>query len=164
MCSQDIYAGNNNTDPHNPNTTPDGKPRLTTGLISTKAAIQFARAKYPTTKYFLHGTSAGGAGVFHVAWALQLQGIPPAGIISDSGVVDQTWELEVIQQGTCPPDAESGQDRSAVLNRIDPDVAKFDNQPDLLVTRGELTVPIMHVWNHARSQLVRADPDVLHRS
>src|SRR3954471_910417 len=38
MGSHDVYAGNNTADPHNPNTTPDGKPRPTTGLISTKAA------------------------------------------------------------------------------------------------------------------------------
>lgn len=78
MCSHDIFAGNNNTDPHNPNTTPDGTPRPTTGLIATKAAIQFAEARYPTHDYFLHGTSAGAFGTFSVAWALQQQGMGAA--------------------------------------------------------------------------------------
>lgn len=27
-------------------------------------------------------------------------------------------------------------------------MADPDNQPDLLVSRGDLTVPVMHVWNH----------------
>jgi hypothetical protein len=146
MCSQDIYAGNNTPDPNNPNLTPDGKPRPTTGLIATKAAIQYTRAHYPTDHFFLHGTSAGGAGTFGVAWALQQQGIPPTGLISDSGVVDQTWEQEVLDQGTCgsePIDA-----GTALLARIDPDLANVANQPDELVSRGALTVPIMHVWNH----------------
>ena len=81
MCSHDLYGGNNTTDPHNPNLDAGGKPRLTNGLVSAKAAIQYTTAQYPTTKYFLHGTSAGGAGTFAVAWALQLQGLPPAGIV-----------------------------------------------------------------------------------
>ena len=147
MCSHDVYGGNNNTDPNNPNTTPDGKPRLTTGLISTKAAVQFTRSAYPTTKYFLHGTSAGGAGSLHVAWALQQQGIPPAGLVSDSGVIDQSWEVEAVSQGACPADPDK--QRGAVGRRIDPDVVKPENQPDFLVARGDLTVPVMHVWNHA---------------
>ncbi|MDQ1475760.1 MAG: hypothetical protein QOE62_989, partial [Actinomycetota bacterium] len=40
-CSHDIYAGANTPDPHNPNTTPDGKPRPTNGVYATKAAIQY---------------------------------------------------------------------------------------------------------------------------
>ena len=71
MCSHDLYGGMNTADPNNPNTTPDGKRRPTTGLISAKAAIQFALATYPTDDYFVGGGSAGSAGTFHVAWALQ---------------------------------------------------------------------------------------------
>src|SRR5690242_5645576 len=66
-CSHDVYAGANSTDPHNPNTTPDGKPRTTNGVYEVKAAIQFVQQKYPTTKAFLHGTSAGSAGAYGVA-------------------------------------------------------------------------------------------------
>jgi len=36
MCSHDLYAGFNNSDPNNPNTTPGGAPRPTTGLVATK--------------------------------------------------------------------------------------------------------------------------------
>ncbi len=160
MCSHDVYGGNNNNDPHNPNTTPDGKPRLTTGLISTKAAVQFARGAYPTTKYFLHGTSAGGAGSLHVAWALQQQGIPPAGLVSDSGVINHAWESDAVAQGACPPDPDK--QRGAVALRIDPDVIKAENQPDNLVARGDLTVPVMHVWNHADQNSCGSTPMQCH--
>ena len=101
MCDHDLYAGGDEPDPNNPNTQPDGSPRTTNGLFATKAAIQFARAKYPTNKFFLHGTSAGSAGTFGVAWGLQQQGIPPAGLVADSGVVNQEWEVATNQQGIC---------------------------------------------------------------
>lgn len=146
MCSHDLYAGNNNTDPHNPFKTAAGKPRLTNGLIATKAAVQFAQSRYPTTDYFLHGTSAGGAGTFHVAWALQLQGLAPAGLVSDSGIVD------VDRSDALPPECvndNGGQShRDELAARVDPTVADPDNQPDLLVERGQLTVPVLHVWSH----------------
>ncbi len=164
MCSHDLYAGNNTTDPHNPNLTADGQLRTTNGLIATKAAIQYSEAAYPTHDYFLHGTSAGGAGTFGVAWALQQQGIPPSGLVSDSGVIDQTWEAAVVTQGTCAgfdtsdavPAGFVGTDRAdsdpggvaALIARVDPDIANPANQPDMLVSRGALTVPVMHVWNH----------------
>jgi hypothetical protein len=151
MCSHDLYGGNNSADPHNPNLTPDGQPRTTNGLVSTKAAIQFTQAQLPTTKFFLHGTSAGGAGTFAVALGLQQQGIPPAGLISDSGVIDQQWEAAANAQGTCDgfpsdhtPDAIAG-----IAGRVDPAVADPADQPDQLVANGQLTVPVMHVWNHA---------------
>jgi hypothetical protein len=151
MCSHDIYSGDNTPDPNNPNTTPEGDPRPTTGLPATKAAIQYAMAHYPTDDFFLHGTSAGGAGTFSVAWALQQQGIPPTGIISDSGVLNQAWEQYVAANGV-PGGSEGCQkatdDRAtSVPLRLAPDLANPANQPHLLVSRGELTVPMVHIWN-----------------
>ncbi|MDQ1381124.1 MAG: hypothetical protein QOJ71_1843, partial [Actinomycetota bacterium] len=87
-CSHDIYAGANTPDPNNPNTAPDGKPRPTNGVYATKAAIQYVLDHYPTTTTFLHGTSAGSAGTFGVAWAMQLQGIAPAGVVADASLVN----------------------------------------------------------------------------
>jgi hypothetical protein len=162
MCSHDIYSGNNTPDPHNPNTTPDGAPRPTTGLIATKAAIQFTQARYPTGDYFLHGTSAGGVGVFPVAWALQQQGIPPAGIVADSGVLNQAWQGYIAAHGV--PGGSAGcakatDDRiSGVTARVDPEIGDVNNQPHLLVGRGALTVPVMHVWNHNDSNVCGAAP------
>ena len=151
MCSQDIYAGNDTTDPHNPNTTPDGKARPTTGLTSTKAAIQFTMASYPTDDYFLHGTSAGSVGTFGVAWALQQQGIPPTGIVADASVLNQEWQTYVADHGvTGSVGCEKATvDRgTGVIARIDPELGNAANQPDELVGSGRLTVPVMHVWNH----------------
>jgi hypothetical protein len=151
MCSHDIYGGMNTPDPHNPNKTPDGKPRPTTGLISVKAAVQYVVAHDNTRDFVLHGTSAGGAGTFNVAWGLQLQGLAPTALISDSGVVDQQWEHDVVAEGITGSAgcAKADDDRTGgVAGRIDPELVKWDNQPDLLVSRGELTVPVLHVWNH----------------
>jgi hypothetical protein len=150
MCSHDLYGGNNTTDPYNPNVDAGGKPRLTNGLVSAKAAIQYTTAQYPTTKFFLHGTSAGGAGTFAVAWALQLQGLPPAGIVSDSGVINPGWEAASNAQGTCDgyPSDHTPADIAGISGRVDPDVANPANAPDKLISSGQLTVPVMHVWNH----------------
>ena len=103
MCDHDIYTGGDQPDPNNPNKTPDGQLRSVNGLFATKAAIQFAKSKYPTGKTFLHGTSAGSAGVFSVAYGMQLQGIPPAGAVADSGVVNVEGEQALNAQGVCLP-------------------------------------------------------------
>jgi hypothetical protein len=153
MCNHDIYSGGDQPDPNNPNTLPDGTGRTVNGLFATKAAIQFARAKYPTGKYFLHGGSAGSAGALSVAFGLEKQGIPPAGAVVDSGVVNVEWEKARAEQGTCP-----GQDRppgvlAAIQARTQYQLADIKNEPDKLVSRGELTVPLLHTWS-------RADPNV----
>jgi hypothetical protein len=152
MCNHDIYSGGYQPDPNNPNTTPDGSPRYTNGLFATKAAIQFAKSLYPTSKTFLHGTSAGSAGAFSVAYSMQLQGVPPAGAVADSAVVNVEGERAQIAQGLCP----GGRDEAAleaIKARLHPVLTKPENEPDRLVSRREFTVPFLHVWS-------RADPNV----
>jgi hypothetical protein len=153
MCNHDIYSGGDQPDPNNPNTLPDGSGRTVNGLFATKAAIQFARAKYPIGKFFLHGGSAGSAGALSVAWGLQAQGIPPAGAVVDSGVVNVEWENARFEQGTCPDKARSPAVLAAVQARTQLQLAKIENEPDKLVSRGDLTVPLLHTWS-------RADPNV----
>ncbi|MBX3284558.1 MAG: hypothetical protein KF703_04370 [Actinobacteria bacterium] len=151
MCSHDIYAGNDTPDPNNPNTTPDGAARPTTGLTATKAAIQFATATYPTDDFFLHGTSAGSVGTFGVAWALQQQGLAPAGIVADATVLNQEWQRYVFEngvQGSVGCEKATEERGVGVLGRIDPELGDPANQPDHLVAEGRLTVPILHLWNH----------------
>jgi hypothetical protein len=145
MCNHDVYAGGDKPDPNNPNVEADGTPVTSNGLFATKAAIQYARDHFPTTDYFLHGTSAGSAGSFHVAWALQQQQIPPAGIVADSGIVNEAWERDQIDQGL--PCARPVNAIGLITARWHPDVANIENQPDLLVSDGRLKVPVMHVWN-----------------
>jgi hypothetical protein len=146
-CSHDVYAGTNTNDPHNPNVTPDGKPRTTNGVYEVKAAIQFAKSQYSTTKTFLHGTSAGSAGAFGIAWAMQLQGAPPAGVIADASIVN----VEALQAGYAAGYCTDDNDPSrvgAIANRVSPELANINNEADKLVSSGRLTVPLLHVWNH----------------
>lgn len=146
MCGHDIYGGGDTDDPDNPNLLPDGSPRTVNGLFATKAAVEFASERYPTSDSVLHGTSAGGYGAFHVAWALQEQGLAPAGIISDSGVLNRDWQLASVEQGLCP-NAGDEEGLLAVERRLHSAVRNPDNEPHEVVGRGELTVPVFHVWS-----------------
>ncbi|MBA3263695.1 MAG: hypothetical protein H0T69_14720 [Thermoleophilaceae bacterium] len=153
MCNHDIYAGGDMPDPNNPNTLPDGSGRTTNGLFATKAAVQFAQELYPTSKTFLHGTSAGSAGALAVSWGLEEQGIPPAGAIADSGVVNIEWEQAQNEQGVCPGGGRGPEALEAIKARSQYQLADIKNEPDKLVSRGELAVPLLHTWS-------RADPNV----
>jgi hypothetical protein len=161
MCSHDIYAGNNNVDPNNPNRTPDGDPRPTTGLVATAAAIRYTMGRYPTDDFVLHGTSAGGVGTFHVAWALEHRGLAPTALVSDSGVLNRAWQQYVADNGIpgsvgCE---KATQDRGdGVLGRIAPVIGDPANEPHLLVAEGRLTVPVMHVWNRNDSNVCGDTP------
>jgi hypothetical protein len=156
-CSHEIYGGVNTPDPNNPNTTPDGKPRATTGTLATKAAIQFARSLYATTKTFLHGTSAGSAGTFGVAWSMQLQGTAPAGLVADASIVNIEGFQAGNAAGICVEDNDAGR-VAAIGKRVHPDLAKIENEPDKLVSDGRLSVPIMHIWNHGDANTCGAPP------
>jgi hypothetical protein len=156
-CSHDLYGGSMTPDPHNPNLTPTGGPRFTTGLVSVKAAVQYATAHYPTTKTFLQGGSAGSAGTFGVAWAMQQQGIAPAGVIADASVVNAEAFAVGNAAGICT-DKNSGTRVTAVAGRIHPDLANLDNEADKLVASSRLTVPILHIWNHGDQNTCGAPP------
>ncbi len=156
-CSHDVYAGANSPDPHNPNTIPGGQPRTTNGVYATKAAIQFVQQRYPTTKTFLHGTSAGSAGAFGVAWAMQLQGIAPAGVVADASIINTEAFAAAEKAGYCTDDNDPAR-LAAIAARVQPDLASPANEPDKLVTSGQLTVPIMHIWNHGDSNTCGSPP------
>jgi hypothetical protein len=159
MCSHDIYAGNNTSDPYNRNRTNDGRLRTTNGLVATTAAIRYTVGALPTDDFFLHGTSAGGVGSFHVAWALQGQGLAPAGVVSDSGVSNREWQQYVAANGipgSVGCEKATAERGLGVFRRIDPKVSDSANEPHLLVADGRLTVPIVHVWNHADSNVCGA--------
>jgi hypothetical protein len=157
MCSHDIYAGMNTVDPHNANTTPDGKARPTTGLISTKAAIQFVQKTYPTTKTFLHGGSAGSVGTFNVAWSMQLQGIAPAGIVADASLINVEARQASFAAGICTQD-NTPERVAGIAGRVHPDLANPANEIDKIVADGRFTVPIMHIWNHGDVNTCGAAP------
>jgi hypothetical protein len=157
MCSHDVYGGVLNIDPNNPYTTPEGNARLTTGMISVKAAIQYATAQYPTTKTFLHGGSAGSAGAYYMGWSMQLQGIAPAGVIGDASLINQEGMAAGFAAGICT-DTDSPERAAAIGARVHPDVANRDNEVDKLVASGRLTVPLLHIWNHGDHNTCGAPP------
>ncbi len=108
LCDHDLYGGVGLADPNNP-FSPDenGKTRATDGLLAAEAAVEFVRAQVATTETFVHGTSAGSAGAFHVAYGLEEHGLPATGIIMDSGLIDHTaydaYEAYLEQNpGACP--------------------------------------------------------------
>jgi hypothetical protein len=74
-------------------------------------------------------------------------------MISDSGVINQAWQLYIAEHGV--PGGGTGcqkvtEERGfGVLGRIDRFLGDPANQPHLLVSSGRLTVPIVHIWNHA---------------
>ena len=145
-CNRDLYSGAKQTDPNNPNTNADGSAKTTNGLLANKAAIQYAEATFPTSTYFLHGGSAGSAGSYYNAWALQKQGIPPAGVVGDASVVNKAGGSAGFDQGACTSSYNPiGQ--AAIEQRVHPDIAKEENEVDRLVARGDLTVPLLHLWN-----------------
>ncbi|MCU1428499.1 MAG: hypothetical protein JWL83_2499 [Actinomycetia bacterium] len=156
-CSHDIYAGADTPDPNNPNTTPDGKPRPTNGVYSTKAAIEYVHDHYPTTKTFLQGTSAGSAGTFGVAWAMQLQNIAPAGVVADASLVNTEAFAAAKAAGFCTDNNDPAR-VAAIAARIQPDLANVANEPDKLVASGRLVVPILHIWNHGDSNTCGSPP------
>jgi hypothetical protein len=158
MCDHDIYAGGDLPDPNNPNTLPDGSPRTTNGLFATKAAIQFALSKVPTSKFFLHGTSAGGEGVWNVSFGLDEQDLPPAGVVSDSGVLYYEWQLAQNEQFPAEHCARPQIALDIIKRRLHPTLTTEGNQPDQLVARGAISVPILHVWNRADHVTCNATP------
>lgn len=155
MCNHDIYGGGDTVDPNNPNRDANGKLRTVNGLFATKAAIQYALTTRATDDYFLHGGSAGSFGSWHVGWALEEQGIAPAGIVGDSGVLNQAWQLAVQSKPACGRTTEA---LTTVQQRLHPEVADEANEPADLVADGRLTVPLMQVWDIGDQGQCGTDP------
>jgi len=157
-CDRDIYGGGTQADPNNPHQTAGATPTVN-GLFATKAAIQFAQSKYPTTKTFLHGASAGSAGAYYVAWALQQQGAAPAGVVGDSGVANIEAADAAYTSGTCTQGRYSADGQAIFTKRLHPDIANPANEVDKLVSSGRLTVPLLQVWSRNDSnELCGAKP------
>jgi hypothetical protein len=157
-CNRDIYSGTGQTDPNNPNKNADGSAKTTNGLLATKAAVAFTEAKYPTTKYFLAGGSAGSAGAYYVGWAEQLSGNPPAGVVGDASVVNVEEGTAAYQQGVCQNGNFDPNAQPIISQRVDPQVADINDEVDKLVTSGQLTVPLLHIWNHADTNTCGSTP------
>jgi hypothetical protein len=157
-CNRDLYSGAGEVDPNNPNTNSDGSARTTNGLLATKAAIAFTEATYPTGKYFLAGGSAGSAGAYNVAWAMQESGNAPAGVMGDASVVNVEAGAAANAQGACvDPKFNSGA-TAIIQQRLEPDLGNISNETDKLVSSGRLTVPLLHIWNHGDTNTCGSTP------
>lgn len=144
MCGHDGYGGPDVPDPNNPHLTPDGRPRTVNGLYATKAAIAFALRFAPTDDLVVHGTSAGSFGAWHVAWALDEQGLAPTAVVADSGIFADAFTGWADGQPGCgDPDAEGTQ---IFRRRLHPAIVDPANRPALLVAEGRLSSPVLDVW------------------
>lgn len=137
MCNHDLYGGVGLPDPNHPS---GGR---TYGLLSTKAAVQFATTAHPTDDYFLYGTSAGSYGSYHVAWGLQQQGLPPTALVADSGVWNRPWQEAKVTSPVCGRGEEAF---DIIPRRMHPAITVGTNDPDQLVSSGRLRVPVLDVW------------------
>ncbi len=146
-CNRDLYSGDGHIDPNNPNPNADGSAKTTNGLLATKAAVSFVQSAYPTSKYFLAGGSAGSAGAYEVGWAEQVSNNPPAGVVGDASVINVEQGGAAYTQGVCRNPA-FGAAQGILSQRVALEIGSLDNEPDKLVSRGALTVPLLHIWNH----------------
>lgn len=157
-CDRDLYSGDREADPNNPNLDVDGSAKTTNGLLATKAAVAFVQATYPTGKYFLAGGSAGSAGAYEVAWAEQLSNNAPAGVVGDASVLNAEEGEAAYAQGVCSNPAFGPGASAIILKRFATEIADTRNEPDKLVSRGQLTVPLLHIWNHGDTNTCGSSP------
>ena len=120
--------------------------------------MAFTEAKYPTSKYFLAGGSAGSAGTYYVGWSEQLSGNPPAGVVGDASVVNVEEGTAAYQQGVCRNGNFDPNAQPIISQRVDPQIADVNNEVDKLVASGQLTVPLLHIWNHADTNTCGSTP------
>ncbi len=146
-CNRDIYSGDGQPDPNNPNVNTDGSAKTTNGLLATKAAESFVQNAYTTSKYFLAGGSAGSVGAYEVGWAEQVSNNPPAGVIGDASVLNAEAGEAAFDQQVCIRQ-QYGPASAIVDKRFALEIGSIDNEVDKLVARGTYTVPLLHIWNH----------------
>ncbi len=156
MCNRDLYGGANNADPNN--LRANGSQRSTSGLLATKAAIAFTMDRFVTSDFFLHGGSAGSVGTYHVAWSLQEQGTPPAGIVADGGIRNEQWESDRIDQDICDSPYGGPAMVEAFSPRAHSQLRGSDAQAHELVSSGTLEVPVAQVWNQGDATTCGAIP------
>lgn len=145
MCNRDLYGGAGNADPNN--IALNGNQRSTSGLLATKAAIAFTMDRYASSDFFLHGGSAGSVGSYHVAWSLQEQGTPPAGIVADGGIRNDQWEFDRLAQDTCDSRYGGPVMVEAFSPRVHSQLRGPEAQAHELVSSGTLEVPVAQVWS-----------------
>lgn len=140
MCDHDLYSGVGVPEPNNPH-SPDenGMMRAADGLLASKAALAYTRNLVATSQVFLHGTSAGSIGAFSVAYTLEREGVELSGVIMDSHVLNEDFESLAASCGL-PYDSD------LIRAKVGP-VTESNFMPERVVGRGEISVPILHLWS-----------------
>jgi hypothetical protein len=140
LCDHDVYSGVGVPEPNNPH-SPDenGNTRAADGLLATKAALAYTRNRVNTSHVFLQGTSAGSIGSFTVAYTLEREGIVLSGIVMDSHVLSAAFR-KIIELGCTEYEPD------LIAAKVGP-MSEEEHLPDRVVTRGDISVPIMHVWS-----------------
>jgi hypothetical protein len=105
MCDHDLYAGAGQVYPNNPH-WPDGD--RVEGLLATTAAIKYVATtsrdgthRWPTSRIYLHGSSAGSVGSWNVGLALSRVGVRINGALLDSYVI--TSRAGALLASRCSP-------------------------------------------------------------
>lgn len=127
MCDHDLYAGAGQPYPNNPH-WPYGD--RVEGLLATTAAIKYVATasqdsgrRWPTSRVYLHGSSAGSVGSWNVGVALTRVGVRINGALLDSYVV--TSRAPALLAARCSP-VNSGDatfDRTSLEAKVGPFLA-----------------------------------------
>ena len=158
MCNHDIYAGGDQPDPYNPNTTPDGKPRTVNGMMATKAAIAYAKQNYPTGKVSCTARAPARRGCSTWPGASRRRALRPPPRSRTRARSNTLWERASTEQGVCEDGGRSEGALGLIAVRLHPALRRPANEPDLLVARGDLAVPILHTWSRNDRNVCGATP------
>lgn len=139
-CDHDVFSGIGSPDPNNP-FSPDenGDIRRADGLPATLAALHFARTRLNTPHVFLHGTSAGSAGAFSMAYVLGQKGEKLSGAVLDSYVLNP-YAKEI---NTCNG---YGYPVDVLPLKIGP-LSSEAHMPHNAVARQQVKTPLHHVYS-----------------
>ena len=157
-CSHDIYAGANSPDPHNPNTTPDGKPRTDErrardqGRDPVRAGPLPDDEDVPARRQRRLGRHVRGRVVDAAAGHRARRRRRRREHRERRGVRRRRRRRASAPTTTTPRVS------SAIAARVHPDLANIDNEPDKLVSSGRLTVPLLHIWNHGDANTCGSPP------
>ncbi len=81
-----------------------------------------------------------------------------AGVVGDASVLNPEEGGAAYMQGVCNNPA-FGPDGAAIIQkRFAVEIADIGNEPDKLVSRGQLTVPLLHIWNHGDTNTCGSTP------
>jgi len=88
LCDHDLMMGLGQPYPNNPHGGTASK-NTVDGLLANLAMLEFVTSSRPTSSTWIAGQSAGSYGAWALAHNLWKRGMPPAGVILDSGLLSE---------------------------------------------------------------------------